>query len=147
MVGSITMSAPNSAARFRRDSIGSDMMTVRAPLNFANAAVIRPITPPPITRTTASSGISNISRPDRQHAEGSIIAAVCRSSPAGTSRALYSGMTAYSAMPNARNGSTQTFLSPALQPAQSPHTHVGMATTRRPRIDSSTPGPVSTITP
>ena len=58
--------------------------------------------PPPITSTLAPRGIGYISSPDRQHAAGSVSAAVTGSSPRGRGCSAATGSATRSAKPPTR---------------------------------------------
>ena len=66
-----------------RSMSGSDRTVRAAPRRFAMARVRSPMIPPPITSTVAFRGSLTISSPARQHAAGSVRAAVAGSRPAG----------------------------------------------------------------
>src|SRR5437899_486175 len=118
--GSITTAAPRLRAIFRRSSIGSDMINRLAPSRPASTMVTSPMMPPPITSTVAPRGILNVSRPARQQAVGSVIAAVIGSRPRGSEWTLRAGKATHSAKPPTRTHCGHWLTRPAAHSAHFP---------------------------
>ena len=76
--------------------------------------------PPPITTTVAPFGMSNISRPDRQQAAGSVSAAVTGSRPRGSGCTQCAGSATRSAKPPTRVAPAHWLMRPAAHSAHAP---------------------------
>ena len=77
--------------------------------------------PPPITSTLAPRGIGYISSPDRQHAAGSVSAAVTGSSPRGRGCSAATGSATRSAKPPTRVARAHCEIRPSAHSAHLPH--------------------------
>jgi hypothetical protein len=84
------------------------------------ARVSNPMMPPPITSTVASFGMRTISRPDRQHAAGSVSAAVTGDRPSGIACTAWVGRATRSAKPPARVRRGQWLTRPTWHSGHSP---------------------------
>ena len=91
-----------------------------APRRPASTMVTSPMMPPPMTRTAAPRGIRNVSRPARQQAVGSVIAAVIGSRPRGSAWTLRAGSATRSAKPPTRTHWAHWLTRPAAHAAHFP---------------------------
>ena len=103
--------------------------------------------PPPITSTVAPRGIGNFSRPARQHAVGSVIAAVMGSRPRGSACTARAGSATRSAKPPTRTHFGHWLTRPAAHSAHAPQPYEGSQPTTRPTSVRLTPRPTSRTTP
>ena len=76
--------------------------------------------PPPITTTVALRGIAYISSPERQHAAGSVSAAVTGSRPRGSGCTQWAGSATRSAKPPTRVAAGHWLIRPAPHAAHVP---------------------------
>ena len=97
--------------------------------------------------TVASRGIGYISRPERQHAAGSVSAAVTGSSFGGRGWTARAGRATRSLKPPTRTHFAHWLIRPIAQSRHSPQPYEGSHATARPTIDFATPRPTSVTTP
>ena len=103
--------------------------------------------PPPMTSTVAPRGMAKVSSPARQHAAGSVMAAVTGSSPSGMGCTQLAGSATRSAKPPIRDAFGHCEMRPASQAEHSPQPYDGSHATVRPRSRLLTPRPTSRTTP